>query len=178
MILSYLRTSKSSVPCSIRASQRKSFDDFWHLTSIFGTAYSGSATPCTPKFGLVISMKSTSCSATQVVMAFEWHLIEIESPTAKLLTKRGDPSKELTHALRQVREWQRWIERNHAYADELMPGIDHPLGHVFMRRRSELASPAAKEHLRAINIQNRAYVEVGTLDSFIDRPKRGDEPIT
>jgi hypothetical protein len=99
----------------------------------------------------------------------EWHLVEIESPTAKLLTRRGDPSRELTHALRQVRDWERWIETNRDYANRLMPGIDHPLGHVFMGRRSEIESTKAKEQLRAINIQNRAYVEVGTLDRFAEQ---------
>jgi hypothetical protein len=103
----------------------------------------------------------------------EWHLVEIEAPTAKLLTKRGDPSKELSHALRQVREWQRWIEKNRDYADRLMPGIDHPLGHVFMGRRSEIESPKAREHLRAINVQNRAHVEVGTLDRFVEQASTG-----
>jgi hypothetical protein len=101
----------------------------------------------------------------------EWHLMEIEQPTAKLLTKRGDPSMELTHALGQVREWQRWIERNPDYAQKLMPGIDHPLGHVFMGRRREIESPKARERLRAINLQNRANVEVGTLDRFAEQAR-------
>jgi hypothetical protein len=98
----------------------------------------------------------------------EWHLIEIEAPAMRLFTRRGDPSRELTRSLTQVRDWQRWIERNIAYARQLLPGIDHPMGHVFMGRRGELLDARSRERLRAINVQYRAHVQVHTLDRFVD----------
>jgi hypothetical protein len=96
----------------------------------------------------------------------EWHLVEIEPPSFKLFTAPGDPTKALTHSLRQVRDWQRWIERNRAYAQTLMPGIDNPQGHIFIGRRSELDTEERREQLHAINLQHRAHVEVHTLDRF------------
>ena len=96
----------------------------------------------------------------------EWHLVEIERPSARLFNKRGDPSADLVHAVAQVRTWQRWIEKHREYADRLMPGIDAPMGHVFIGRRAELQSPEARERLRAYNIEHRMHLEVHTLDSF------------
>lgn len=96
----------------------------------------------------------------------EWHLVEIERPTAKLFTNAGEPSHRLTHAMTQVRDWQNWIVRHSQDADELMPGIYQPMGHVFMGRRSELANPAPKDRLRAINAQQRAHLHIHTLDAF------------
>lgn len=97
----------------------------------------------------------------------EWHLIEIESAAARLFSKRGEPSQVLHHAMTQVRDWQRWIERNRAYSEQLLPGVDRPMAHVFIGRRAELKSPAASQRLRDLNVQNRAHVQVHTLDHFL-----------
>ncbi len=99
----------------------------------------------------------------------EWYLIELERPRARLFNQRGDPSGELTHAIAQVRSWQRWIERNRSAAQEIMPEIDRPMGVVFMGRRRELDSSSARERLRALNIEHRSHVEVRTLDRFISQ---------
>ncbi|MGC3971624.1 MAG: DUF4263 domain-containing protein [Pirellulales bacterium] len=32
----------------------------------------------------------------------EWQAVELESPKSKMFTKAGDPTKELTHAIRQI----------------------------------------------------------------------------
>jgi hypothetical protein len=96
----------------------------------------------------------------------EWHLVEIEPPKYRLFNSKGDPSHHLTHALAQIRSYQRWIERNHEFAESLMPGIDRPMGHVFVGRRSEVATAEARERLRALNIESRASVEIHTLDRF------------
>lgn len=42
-------------------------------------------------------------------------LLEIENPTRKLFTKRGDPAATLTHALRQVHDWGAWLSNNSEY---------------------------------------------------------------
>jgi hypothetical protein len=98
----------------------------------------------------------------------EWHVAEIESPSARLFTKAGNPSHSLTHALTQVRDWQNWIGQHAEYANELMPGIYEPMGHVFIGRRNALGSPAFRARLNEMNVQNRAHARVHTLDKFID----------
>lgn len=42
---------------------------------------------------------------------FEWYAVELESPTAKMFTKAGDPSRQLNHAMRQISDWRSWLER-------------------------------------------------------------------
>ena len=37
---------------------------------------------------------------------FEWTAVELESPTALLFNKNGDPSPVLRHAIRQVTDWR------------------------------------------------------------------------
>jgi hypothetical protein len=65
-----------------------------------------------------------------------------------------------------MRDWQDWIVRHSEYADNLMPGVYQPMGHIFMGRRMELTNPAARVRLRAINAQQRAHVHVHTLEAF------------
>lgn len=96
----------------------------------------------------------------------EWHFAELERPGASLFTRAGDPSKVLSHTMRQVRDWQDWILRNVGYAEKKMPGVYQPMGHIFMGRRAELVRREAREHLRAINAQSRGFLHVYTLDRF------------
>jgi hypothetical protein len=47
---------------------------------------------------------------------FEWTLVELESPTARMFNAKGDPSATLQHALRQLTDWRVWLEVNQNYA--------------------------------------------------------------
>lgn len=47
---------------------------------------------------------------------YEWTAVELESPSAPIFTKRGDPSARLAHAVRQIQDWRAWLKRNQAYA--------------------------------------------------------------
>lgn len=47
---------------------------------------------------------------------FSWTAVELESPKARMFTKAGDPTKELTHAIRQIEDWRAWLNRNQNYA--------------------------------------------------------------
>ena len=96
----------------------------------------------------------------------EWYLIEIESPSQKLLTKSGNPSAALTHAMRQVQDWQAWVHDSLDFARKLLPYIEYPLGYVFIGRRSELASEAARKRLRLLNMEKRRWLEIHSLDWF------------
>lgn len=46
-----------------------------------------------------------------------WAAVELKSPQALAFNKKGDPSKDLTHAIRQVLNWRAWLKRNQNYAD-------------------------------------------------------------
>ncbi|MCJ7484688.1 MAG: DUF4263 domain-containing protein [Candidatus Aminicenantes bacterium] len=47
---------------------------------------------------------------------FEWQALELESPKARMFTKSGDPTMQLTHAIRQIQDWRAWLQRNQDYA--------------------------------------------------------------
>ena len=38
--------------------------------------------------------------------------VELESHNAKSFTKKGDYTKELTHAIKQIIDWRSWISDN------------------------------------------------------------------
>lgn len=95
----------------------------------------------------------------------EWHLTEIEHPEKKLFTSSGDPTAHLTHAIRQVLDWQDWISRNLSYAQKLLPHIIYPMGYVFMGRRKFL-DDNTRERLQRINYEYRKSLQVHTLDWF------------
>ena len=40
----------------------------------------------------------------------EWYAVELERPKAKMFTKTGNPSADLTHALRQISDWRVWLK--------------------------------------------------------------------
>ena len=50
---------------------------------------------------------------------FEWIAVELESPLAKLFTKKGDPGHRLTHGIRQIHDWRIWLKNNQNYASRL-----------------------------------------------------------
>lgn len=95
----------------------------------------------------------------------EWRLIEIEGPSKPLVTKSGEPSRYLLHAIQQVRDWHDWIHENLDYVRKLMPRIEYPLGYVFVGRSSEL-SPSDQKKLRRLAYDNRALLKIHTLDRF------------
>lgn len=96
----------------------------------------------------------------------EWMFIEIEGSDQRLFTKSGDPSTRLTHAIRQLQDWQSWIHDNLDFARKLLPHIEYPFGYIFIGRRSELTTATSKR-LRRINYENRLSLEVHSLDWFI-----------
>lgn len=56
----------------------------------------------------------------------EYNLVELEPSNLKWFTGSGDWRKEANHAMRQVEDWQEWIEANISYAEKRLPGIRNP----------------------------------------------------
>jgi hypothetical protein len=94
-----------------------------------------------------------------------WILIEIELPNVPLFTKSGDPSRYLTHAIRQVTDWQAWISDNLAYARTFLTEILDPIGVVVIGRRDSLTDEN-KRQLRQI-LRNNRQLEIMTYDRLI-----------
>jgi len=50
-----------------------------------------------------------------------WHFIEIEKPNHLQFTKNGNPSKELSHGLRQIHDWDNWFKINRTQIEKYFP---------------------------------------------------------
>jgi hypothetical protein len=59
--------------------------------------------------------------ARKTTLGLLWHFIEIEHPKDRLFTKKGDSTAELTHGVRQVRDWENWYRANLGYAQKYLP---------------------------------------------------------
>ena len=100
----------------------------------------------------------------------QYVLIEIERPALPLLTKKGRPTAELTHAQQQLEDWFEWISRHSEYARELLPGVREPKGWVVMGRRSTIP-PEHKNVLARGNAESRRITTM-TYDDLLDRARQ------
>ena len=66
-------------------------------------------------------------------LGMHWIAVELESPRAKLFTRKGDPSAALTHAIRQMQDWRSWLADNLSYARR--QPTRHGLGLLDIRAR-------------------------------------------
>jgi len=68
-------------------------------------------------------------------VGFEWTVVELESPSARMFKRNGEPTAALQHALQQVRDWRSWLGKNQSYAAK--PRLEQGLG--LTNIRSDLA---------------------------------------
>ena len=97
-------------------------------------------------------------------------LVEIEASTHRLFNKRGDPTKDLVHAEQQVLDWLDWLERNHSYARENLPGLMRPRGYVLIARSKGLT----EEEQRTLSRRNTIFgetLQVLTYDDVLARAR-------
>lgn len=112
----------------------------------------------------------------QLSPGYYWVAIELESPRVPMFTKAGDPSRYLTHAIRQIQEWRVWLTNNHDYASR--PREDNGLGLlqvstnipgvILIGRRAD-TSPAINS-LRRKMIED-LRIDIRTFDSLLDAPE-------
>ena len=106
-----------------------------------------------------------------------WTGVELESPTAKLFTKSGDPAKSLNHAIRQIQDWRGWLEDNRDYARRPredgglgLKGLKGVLpGLVIIGRRATLSE--SDNRLRR-QYSDTLGIKIRTYDYLIDEALR------
>jgi len=111
---------------------------------------------------------------------FEWQVVEIESPSAMVFTKSGDPSKILNHAIRQITDWRSWLRRNQEYASRrreqnglgLVDIGSDVKGLIIIGRRDAIA-PSTNERRRQLCSDLRIDIHsydwlVGTLQGRLE----------
>ncbi len=100
-----------------------------------------------------------------------WQAVELESPHARMFTKNGDPTAQLTHAIRQIEDWRDWLTRNASYAardlglTDVRPDLP---GLVLIGRRAN-EDPATKNRLRQMMVQRR--IQIHTYDFLLDNAR-------
>ena len=97
-------------------------------------------------------------------------LVEIERPSLQVLTEKGRPRAELTHAQQQVKDWFDWISTHSEYARSLMPGISEPEGWVVIGRRSSIHNE--HKHVLARENSESRRITTSTYDHLLDRAKQ------
>lgn len=112
-------------------------------------------------------------------IGFEWHAVELESPRTRMFNKSGDPTRELTHAIRQIQDWRAWLTRNQNYASrdrsqgglgliDISPSVH---GIIIMGRREELADNADRRRQMVVDLG----IDIHSFDWLVDAT-RGHVP--
>ena len=111
---------------------------------------------------------------------FEWQVVEIENPSAKVFTKSGDPSKTLSHAIRQITDWRSWLKLNQNYASRRreenglgLVNIDSDVKGLIIIGRRDTIDPSTNERRRQLCSDLRIDIHsydwlVGTLEGRVE----------
>ena len=99
---------------------------------------------------------------------YHWHLVELENPNYVALTKQGQQTAHLTHAIQQVKNWRIWLRDNSRYAQHELGYADldsefHAI--IVIGRRNELDP----EDLKRYRELSDDKVEIMSYDRLIDR---------
>lgn len=97
----------------------------------------------------------------------DYILVEIERSDQSLFNKNGNFSRALTHAIRQVLDFQTWIADHHEYANSKLPGINRPKGLVIVGRKDTL-DKVMKRRLDEENFSRRSHIEIVTYDDLLE----------
>jgi len=103
---------------------------------------------------------------------FDWVAVELESPKSRMFTKEGNPTKQLTHAIKQIQDWRAWLKRNQDYAArELVKGglgltdIDSNIpGMILIGRRN---ADDSTDELRRQMVQD-LKIKIHSYDSLVE----------
>jgi len=99
---------------------------------------------------------------------YHWHLVELENPNYEALTKKGNPSAKLTHAMQQIYDWRIWLRKNCQYAQSELGylDLDGEFDATIVIGRREDMSPKDRERYRELS---RNKIEVMSYDRLLDR---------
>lgn len=106
-----------------------------------------------------------------------YELIEIESPHTPPFNRNGDPSARLTHAIRQIRDWQHWMRENRSKLCKLLPNINYKLSGRFPQFRYKIIignRENSESHVERRNQYSDAEkISIRSFDSLTDPLEAG-----
>jgi len=83
-------------------------------------------------------------------------LVELEKSSYSILTKEGVLSSNVSHAIKQTRDWDIWLEKNKSYFQNKLPWFESP-EYLIVIGRTNLMGDNEKAYLRSYN---RGYNKV------------------
>jgi Domain of unknown function (DUF4263) len=117
--------------------------------------------------------------AAYTSLGLHWTLVELESPTAVLTIKDGQPAQQLRKAMQQIADWREWLMNNVNYARRPtaenglgLPGIRIDARGLIIIGRGRLSTHSDAMRMRE---QSQRNVEIRTYDWLIRaaRARRG-----
>ena len=75
---------------------------------------------CIPKPRLGGELKPDFLTAGLASDGFSWYGVELENPGFLMFTQKGEETKELKHAIRQIEDWRYWLTENIGYAQNTL----------------------------------------------------------
>jgi ppGpp synthetase/RelA/SpoT-type nucleotidyltranferase len=97
-------------------------------------------------------------------------LVELENPRHRLFTIAGDFTAEVNHGLRQVEDWQSWIEEHLPTVQSEYPSMVSPEALVVIGRSKELSTDS-KRRLERRNINMRGRIKLRTYDDLLQEAR-------
>lgn len=94
-------------------------------------------------------------------------LVELERASHPLLTKDLTLSSPVSHAIKQTRDWDVWLEKNKAYIQNKLPGFETPVYLVVIGRGHQLTEDE-KTYLRSYN-RDWKSTSLLTYDDILSR---------
>ncbi|GAA0716708.1 DUF4263 domain-containing protein [Dactylosporangium roseum] len=92
-------------------------------------------------------------------------VVEIEKPQDRIFTTNDDFTREFTHALGQVLDFQGWVAEHGPYARNALPNIENPRGLLVIGRRAALSARQERK-LRRWSV-NSNLIDVVTFDDLV-----------
>ena len=81
-------------------------------------------------------------------------LVELERASHTVLTKDFSLASPVTHAIKQTRDWDVWLEKNKAYVQNKLPGFETPRYMVVIGRSADFTDDQ-KAYMRSYNREFR-----------------------
>lgn len=94
---------------------------------------------------------------------FVYTLIELENPNKPAFKKDCTPTAELTHALKQIRDWMQWIKKNSSEVEKTFPSWESNFRYmIIMGRRTDDAKLLQQRNFlsesNGVNIRSFDYL--------------------
>jgi hypothetical protein len=107
---------------------------------------------CIPKQKLGEDFATDFVLVTMTTQGPTYILVELERASHPVLTKDLTLASPVTHAIKQTRDWDVWLEKNKAYLQNKLPGFETP-NYIVVIGRSKDFEEQQKAYMRSYNRQ-------------------------